>query len=153
MSTAVVAYSGGLDTSCILAWLKEEPYGFDEVVAVLVDVGQEFDLEESIVAREAPPQADDVLLVDRKDAFAEEQCARAIVTNALYEGKLPARLGALAARDRPGSRRDRARARRRGGRPRLHGQGERPAPLRARVQGALPGREGDRAPPRPDLDA
>ena len=28
--TAVVAYSGGLDTSCILAWLKEDWYGFDE---------------------------------------------------------------------------------------------------------------------------
>ena len=86
--TAVVAYSGGLDTSCILAWLKEDWYGFDEVVAVLVDVGQEFDLEESI-ARANAAGADDVLLVDRKDAFADEQCARAIVTNALYEGKYP----------------------------------------------------------------
>ena len=86
--TAVVAYSGGLDTSCILAWLKEEPYGFDEVVAVLVDVGQEFDLDESIVRANAAG-ADDVLVIDRKDAFAEEQCARAIVTNALYEGKYP----------------------------------------------------------------
>ena len=86
--TAVVAYSGGLDTSCILAWLKEDWYGFDEVVAVLVDVGQEFDLEESIVRANAA-DADDVLLVDRKDAFADEQCARAIVTNALYEGKYP----------------------------------------------------------------
>jgi argininosuccinate synthase len=88
VSTAVVAYSGGLDTSCILAWLKEEPYDFDEVVAVLVDVGQEFDLEESI-ARANAAGADDVLLVDRKDAFADEQCARAIMTNALYEGKYP----------------------------------------------------------------
>jgi argininosuccinate synthase len=88
MSTAVVAYSGGLDTSCIVAWLKEEPYGFDEVVAVLVDVGQAFDLEESI-ARGRAAGADDVLLVDRKGAFADEQCARAIVTNALYEGKYP----------------------------------------------------------------
>ena len=86
--TAVVAYSGGLDTSCILAWLKEDWYGFDEVVAVLVDVGQEFDLEESI-ARANAAGADDVLLVDRKDAFADEQCARAILTNALYEGKYP----------------------------------------------------------------
>jgi argininosuccinate synthase len=86
--TAVVAYSGGLDTSCILAWLKEDWYGFDEVVAVLVDVGQEFDLEESITRARAA-EADDVLLVDRKDAFADEQCARAIVTNALYEGKYP----------------------------------------------------------------
>jgi argininosuccinate synthase len=86
--TAVVAYSGGLDTSCILAWLKEDWYGYEEVVAVLVDVGQEFDLEESITRARAAG-ADDVLLVDRKDAFADEQCARAILTNALYEGKYP----------------------------------------------------------------
>jgi len=86
--TAVVAYSGGLDTSCIVAWLKEDGYGFDEVVAVLVDVGQELDVEES-VARGIAAGADDVLLVDRKDSFADEQCARAIVTNALYEGKYP----------------------------------------------------------------
>ena len=86
--TAVVAYSGGLDTSCIVAWLKEDWYGFDEVVAVLVDVGQEFDLDESIVRGKAAG-ADDVVLVDRKEAFAEEQCARAIKANALYEGKYP----------------------------------------------------------------
>ena len=86
--TAVVAYSGGLDTSCILAWLKEDYYGFDEVVAALVDVGQEFDLDESI-ARATAANADDVVLIDCKDDFADEQCARAIVTNALYEGKYP----------------------------------------------------------------
>jgi argininosuccinate synthase len=86
--SAVVAFSGGLDTSCIVSWLQEEPYGFDDVVAVLVDVGQEFDLDESI-ARGKAAGASDVLLVDRKDAFADEQCARAIVTNALYEGKYP----------------------------------------------------------------
>ena len=44
--TAVVAYSGGLVTSCAIAWLKEDWYGFDEVVAVLVDVGQVYDVEE-----------------------------------------------------------------------------------------------------------
>jgi argininosuccinate synthase len=88
VSTAVVAYSGGLDTSCIVAWLKEDWYGFDEVLAVLVDVGQEFDLDESI-ARGHAAGADEVLLLDRKDPFADEQCARAIVTNALYEGKYP----------------------------------------------------------------
>jgi argininosuccinate synthase len=86
--TAVVAYSGGLDTSCILAWLKEDYYGFDEVVAAIVDVGQEFDLEESL-ARASAAGADDVVVLDRKDDFADEQCARAIVTNALYEGKYP----------------------------------------------------------------
>jgi argininosuccinate synthase len=86
--TAVVAFSGGLDTSCIVSWLKEDWYGFDEVVAALVDVGQEFDLEAS-VERARAAGADDVLLVDRKDAFADEQCARAIKANALYEGKYP----------------------------------------------------------------
>ena len=85
---AVVAFSGGLDTSCIVSWLKEDWYGYDEVVAVLVDVGQEFDLEASI-ERGRAAGADDVVLIDRKDAFAEEQCARAIKTNALYEGKYP----------------------------------------------------------------
>jgi len=87
-TTAVVSYSGGLDPSCILAWLKEDWYGYDEVVAVLVDVGQEFDVDESITRARAAG-ADDILLVDRKDAFAEVQCARAILTNALYEGKYP----------------------------------------------------------------
>src|SRR5262249_13819839 len=86
--TAVVAYSGGLDTSCIVAWLKEDWYGFDEVIAAIVDVGQEFDLEESL-ARGREAGAADVLLLDRKDAFADEQCARAIKANALYEGKYP----------------------------------------------------------------
>jgi argininosuccinate synthase len=88
VATAVVAYSGGLDTTCILAWLKEDWYGYDEVVAVLVDVVQAFDLETSL-ARARAADADDVVLVDRKAAFAEEQCAKAIATNALYEGKYP----------------------------------------------------------------
>ena len=84
--TAVLAYSGGLDTSCAIAWLLED-YGFDEVVAVLVDVGQEVDVEESIARGRAAGA--EVVLVDRKDAFADVQCAQAIKTNALYEGKYP----------------------------------------------------------------
>ena len=85
--TAVLAYSGGLDTSCAIAWLKED-YGFDEVVAVLVDVGQDTDFEPSI-ARGYAAGATDVVLVDRKDAFADEQVAKALLANALYEGKYP----------------------------------------------------------------
>jgi argininosuccinate synthase len=85
---AVVAFSGGLDTSCIVSWLKEDWYGYDEVVAVLVDVGQEFDLEASI-ERGRAAGADDVVLLDRKAAFAEAQCVQAIKANALYEGKYP----------------------------------------------------------------
>ena len=84
---AVLAYSGGLDTSCAIAWLKED-YGFDEVIAVLVDVGQEFDLDASL-ARGRAAGADDVVLLDRKDAFANEQVAKALKANALYEGRYP----------------------------------------------------------------
>jgi argininosuccinate synthase len=86
-NTAVLAYSGGLDTSCAIAWLKED-YGFDEVLAVLVDVGQEFDLEASL-ARGAAAGADDVVLLDRTEVFANEQVARALKANALYEGRYP----------------------------------------------------------------
>jgi argininosuccinate synthase len=85
--TAVLAYSGGLDTTCIIAWLKED-YGFGEVVAVLCDVGQEFDLEQA-QERGYAAGADDIVLVDRREAFANEQVARALKTNALYEGKYP----------------------------------------------------------------
>ncbi len=85
--TAVLAYSGGLDTTCIIAWLKED-YGYDEVVAVLCDVGQDFDLEQA-QERGYAAGADDVLLVDRREAFANEQVARALKANALYEGKYP----------------------------------------------------------------
>ena len=87
MSTAVLAYSGGLDTSCAIAWLKED-YGFDEVVAVLVDVGQDEGLRPAI-ARGLAAGADDVVLLDRKDEFATEQVAKALLANALYEGKYP----------------------------------------------------------------
>ncbi len=85
--TAVLAYSGGLDTSCAIAWLKED-YGFDEVVAVLVDVGQDAEFEPAI-ARGYAAGATDVVLVDRKDAFADDQVAKALLANALYEGKYP----------------------------------------------------------------
>ena len=84
---AVLAYSGGLDTSCAIAWLKED-YGFKEVVAVLVDVGQKASFGPA-VERGRLAGADDVLLLDRKEAFAEEQVAKALLANALYEGKYP----------------------------------------------------------------
>ena len=87
MRTAVLAYSGGLDTSCAIAWLKED-YGFHEVVAVLVDVGQDTDFEPAIACGRAAG-ADDIVVLDRKDEFAEEQVAKTLVANALYEGKYP----------------------------------------------------------------
>jgi argininosuccinate synthase len=85
--TAVLAYSGGLDTTCAIAWLRED-YGFDEVVPVLVDVGQVFDVEESLVRGRAAGAAD-VILLDRREEFASHQVARAVKANALYEGRYP----------------------------------------------------------------
>jgi argininosuccinate synthase len=85
--TAVLAYSGGLDTSCAIAWLKED-YGFDEVVAVLVDVGQEAEFE-TAVERGRLAGADDVVVLDRREPFASDQVAKALLANALYEGRYP----------------------------------------------------------------
>src|SRR6187399_356052 len=85
--TAVLAYSGGLDTSCAIAWLKED-YGYDDVIAVLVDVGQQADFEPAL-ERGYAAGATEVVIVDRRDEFADEQVAKAIQTNALYEGKYP----------------------------------------------------------------
>jgi argininosuccinate synthase len=85
--TAVLAYSGGLDTSCAIAWLKED-YAFETVVAVLVDVGQEADFGPAI-ERGRIAGAEEVLLLDRKAEFAGEQVAKALLANALYEGRYP----------------------------------------------------------------
>ena len=87
MTTAVLAFSGGLDTSCAIAWLKED-YGFDEVVAVLADVGQQVEIEPA-VARGLAAGADDVIVADLREEFADVQVARALKANALYEGKYP----------------------------------------------------------------
>jgi argininosuccinate synthase len=85
--TAVLAYSGGLDTSCAIAWLKED-YGYDDVLAVLVDVGQQTDFDPAF-ARGYAAGASEVMVIDRRDEFADEQVGKAIQTNALYEGKYP----------------------------------------------------------------
>jgi argininosuccinate synthase len=85
--SAVLAYSGGLDTSCMIAWLKED-YGYDEVVAVLVDVGQDANFEPAC-ARGRAAGADDVVLIDKKEEFADDQVAKTLIANALYENKYP----------------------------------------------------------------
>src|ERR1039458_1494720 len=86
----VLAYSGGLDTSVAIRWMIEE-WGV-EVVAVLVDVGQDVDGAESfedIRSRALVAGAIDFVLVDARDEMAEEFCAMAIAANARYENKYP----------------------------------------------------------------
>lgn len=85
MKRAVLAYSGGLDTSVTIRWLAEQGY---EVHAVAVDVGQQEDFA-AVVERGLLAGATDVRVVDAVDRFASEYLTRAIKTNALYEGKYP----------------------------------------------------------------
>jgi argininosuccinate synthase len=57
-------------------------------VAVLVDVGQDVDFAPAL-RRGRLAGADDVVVLDRREAFADEQVARALLANALYEGRYP----------------------------------------------------------------
>ncbi|MCX8022594.1 MAG: argininosuccinate synthase [Syntrophorhabdaceae bacterium] len=79
----VLAYSGGLDTSVILKWLKEE-YGC-EVIAYAADIGQE---EELFGLREKALKtgASKVYIEDLKEEFARDFIFFAIKANAVYEG-------------------------------------------------------------------
>ena len=84
--TVVLAYSGGLDTSFCIPYLKEQ-YGF-EVVAVTCDIGQEDDFD---LARERALAlgAKEHVLLDLKQEFFERFLAYAIKANALYEKAYP----------------------------------------------------------------
>ncbi|MGI0054351.1 MAG: argininosuccinate synthase [Thermoplasmata archaeon] len=81
----VLAYSGGLDTSVAIPWLKERGY---EVIALTVHVGQPVDL--NAVRRKAlAVGARRAYVVDARDEYAEEFVRPAIAANALYEGQYP----------------------------------------------------------------
>ncbi|HEX6230127.1 MAG TPA: argininosuccinate synthase [Actinomycetota bacterium] len=85
MERAVLAYSGGLDTSVTIRWLAEEGY---EVHAVAVDVGQQEDFD-LIRGRGERAGAASVRVVDAVERFAGEFLAPAIKANGLYEQKYP----------------------------------------------------------------
>ncbi len=85
MKRAVLAYSGGLDTSVTIRWLVEQGY---EVHAVAVDVGQQEDFG-GVVERGRLAGAADVRVVDAVDRFAADYLVHAIKANGLYEGKYP----------------------------------------------------------------
>lgn len=80
----VLAYSGGLDTSVMIPWLKEK-YG-GEIIAVCVDVGQNEDFA-PLKAKAQKSGAAKYYLVDAKDEFAREYIFPAIQANAVYENK------------------------------------------------------------------
>jgi len=78
----VLAYSGGLDTSVILAWLKET-YGCP-VVAYAGDVGQGDEVA-GIREKALNTGADDVVVDDLKEAFVKDFVWPALRGNAIYE--------------------------------------------------------------------
>jgi len=82
----VLAYSGGLDTSCLIPWLREK-YGYD-VIACLIDAGRVKSIPQ-IIERARASGAIAAVAIDAKEEFAEHYVLPALMANALYEDKYP----------------------------------------------------------------
>jgi argininosuccinate synthase len=80
----VLAYSGGLDTSIIIPWLKEN-YDYD-VVAMVGDVGQGDDIE-AVVKKAYATGASNVLVEDMREEFLTGYVFPALKAGAVYEHK------------------------------------------------------------------
>jgi len=81
----VLAYSGGLDTSIIIPWLKEN-YNNCEVVAVAADVGQGAELN-GLEEKAKKTGASKLYIADLKKAFAEDYIWPTLKAGAVYENK------------------------------------------------------------------
>jgi argininosuccinate synthase len=80
----VLAYSGGLDTSVILTWLKET---YDaEVIAFCADVGQGEELG-GLDEKARATGASKCIIADLKEEFARDFCFPMLRANAIYEGE------------------------------------------------------------------
>ncbi len=82
----VLAYSGGLDTSALVPYMKEK-YGYD-IICALVDVGRMQDVE-GARSRALQAGAVESVVVDAKEEFLRDFAFPALKANALYEGKYP----------------------------------------------------------------
>jgi argininosuccinate synthase len=82
----VLAYSGGLDTSVAIPWLKEK-YGV-EVIALTIDVGNEKDFT-AVKEKALKVGAIKAIVIDAKDMFVKYFIFPAVQANALYEGVYP----------------------------------------------------------------
>ena len=79
----VLAYSGGLDTACILKVLERRDW---EVIAFVADVGQQEDFDD-IARRALATGAVDVVVTDLKREFVTDYVFPAIAGNAIYENR------------------------------------------------------------------
>lgn len=82
--TIVLAYSGGLDTSICIPFLKER-YDYDRVITVAVNVGQR-DEEIEVATKKGQKLADRHYTIDVRKRFVEEHIFPAIRANGSYEG-------------------------------------------------------------------
>ena len=87
LKKVVLAYSGGVDTSVCIPYLKNE-YGISEVVTFVADLGQGDDLE-SIRKKALSSGATQSVIGNLVDKFAEQYAFPAIRANALYGEKYP----------------------------------------------------------------
>ncbi len=81
----VLAYSGGLDTSVMIPWLKEH-YNNCEVIAVAGNVGQGEDELEGLEEKAIKTGASKVYILDLKEELVNDYIAEAIKAGAKYEG-------------------------------------------------------------------
>ena len=81
----VLAYSGGLDTSIIIPWLKEN-YDNCEVIAVAGNVGQGGELE-GLEEKAKKTGASKLYIADLTDEFASDYIIPTVKAGAVYEGK------------------------------------------------------------------
>ncbi len=86
MKKVILAYSGGLDTSCAIRWLQEQ-YHYD-VVAVAMDVGEGKELQ-PIQQKALQVGAIQSYVVEVQEEFARDFLLPALQANALYEGVYP----------------------------------------------------------------
>lgn len=82
----ILAYSGGLDTSVAVHWLKQK-YGVD-VITLTIDVGNEKDFT-SIREKALKVGAIKAIVIDAKDMFVKYFLWPALQANAVYEGQYP----------------------------------------------------------------
>src|SRR5262249_12188025 len=86
MSTVVLAYSGGLDTSVAVRWIKEK-YDLD-VIALTINIGNARDLN-AIAERAQQIGAVKALIVDGREDFTRYFVWPALQAGAIYEGQYP----------------------------------------------------------------
>jgi argininosuccinate synthase len=84
LSTVVLVYSGGLDTSVCIPMMRED-YGFDRVVTATIDVGQPAN-DVKVAAEKAKLLGTEHYTIDAKDEFAREYVFPAIKANGDYQG-------------------------------------------------------------------